>query len=600
MFSCKSMSTSCPSMSSRTDSFSDRVNPSNLWKRIYNAHNYGDVLINLGTGHMSKKLEKNLGLASQHAYSVIDLKEEDGQSLLLLKNPWCEGTSWRGRSPHPSSASLAKADSDGLLDSTTPDVAPKWSSSTTFPRPQDPCTPGTFWINLNNIMQHFESIYLNWNPGLFSYRQDVHFAWGLVNATERGSPGCFVNHPQYAVSTTSGGVLWLLLCRHFKNVSEPTDDLMDLQETMKDDLSGHISIYAYARGGQRVYTSDAALERGPYVDSPQTLLRLDIPAGTSYTVVASEQGLSASAHTFTLSAFANSPITLEPVTSPYPHSTTLPGSWTQATAGGNAHSPTYSRNPQFSLSVNTPTSLTLLLETLQQDINVHIKLCHSSGGKRIISSLKRRDILADSGDYRRQSCIAELDNLGPGTYTIIGSTFESDQIAAFSLRVDSTSQVTLKRLPPENAGRLPVKLAPASFPDSATKIGCEIIPRKMLKLSLSVSAHSVKQMTTGATQQPLPPLRLTIELGRGPDKQVVFASNRGEFAHPTVGIRTEDVDLWPEMRKQGEMIVVLERLIGGSGREMISRKEQFAMELWLDGVVDVDKAIQVGKWMEWD
>ncbi|KAF2096321.1 cysteine proteinase [Rhizodiscina lignyota] len=573
----------------------DRVNPCNLWKRIYNAHNYGDVLVNLGTGKMSRRLERDLGLAAQHAYSVLDLKEEDGQRLLLLKNPWVEGTSWRGRSRHQSSTALTGQNGDSLVDGDAKDP-------TDFPKPHEPHTPGTFWIDLNNIMQHFESIYLSWNPGLFSRRQDVHFAWDLSDANKRGSPDCFVNHPQYAVSSASGGVLWLLLCRHFKNISEPTDDLLDLQETMKSDLSGHISIYAYARNGQRVYTSDGALERGPYVDSPQTLLRLDIPANSTYTIVASEQDLSTSVHTFTLSAFANSPISLEPVTDKYTHSITVPGSWNPASAGGNATSPTYSRNPQFSLTVTSPTSLTLLLETLQQDINVHVKLTHSSGGKRITSTLKRRDILVDSGDYRRQSCVAELEDLGPGTYTIIASTFEPDQIAAFSLRLDSTTSVTLKRLPPENAGRLPLKLAPALFPGSATRIACSIMPLKMLHLSLFVryiNPHPPSN-SSQTSKHPLPPLRLSIEIGRGPNRQDFFCSNGGEYDDPAVGIRTGDIDLWPEMRKQGEIMLVLERLVGGAGTEVVGGGEQFAVELWLEGVVDVDRAIQIGKWTEWE
>ena len=64
---------------------------------MFNAFSYGDVMVTLGTGNMSTKAEREHGLVGLHDYAVLDLKEEDDQKLLLVKNPWCEGTSWRGR-----------------------------------------------------------------------------------------------------------------------------------------------------------------------------------------------------------------------------------------------------------------------------------------------------------------------------------------------------------------------------------------------------------------------------------------------------------------------------------------------------------------------
>ncbi|KAK3068889.1 hypothetical protein LTS18_000492, partial [Coniosporium uncinatum] len=252
----------------------DSTGPNALWQRIFNGFRYGDVLVTMGTGQMSNRVERELGLAGQHAYAVLDMKEEDEHKFLLLKNPWCEGTSWRGTLPRSSSMQNVAAMGNDITDD-----ASVSASSGSFPRPQEQYAPGIFWIDLNNALQHFESIYLNWNPGLFSHRQDIHFSWDLSDPVKRGSPGNFVNHPQFAFTCKGGGPVWLLLCRHFSDISEKSDDPDKLQTIIANDLSGHISIYVYDRQGRRVYISDGPLERGPYVDSPQTLLRMEVDPG---------------------------------------------------------------------------------------------------------------------------------------------------------------------------------------------------------------------------------------------------------------------------------------------------------------------------------
>ncbi len=54
------------------------------------------MLITVGTGKLSQCEEQGLGLAGEHDYAILDLKEQGGQQLLLVKNPWSEGTAWRG------------------------------------------------------------------------------------------------------------------------------------------------------------------------------------------------------------------------------------------------------------------------------------------------------------------------------------------------------------------------------------------------------------------------------------------------------------------------------------------------------------------------
>ena len=125
---------------------------------------YGDVLVTAGTGKMSTRQERELGLEGQHSYVVLDMKETDHDRLLLIKNPWVEGKGWRG--PRPSavtamdaSAFISSGGSSNSLESYHRDSVPT----------QDRPHPTTFWIGLEQVIQHFESLYLNWNPGLFQF-----------------------------------------------------------------------------------------------------------------------------------------------------------------------------------------------------------------------------------------------------------------------------------------------------------------------------------------------------------------------------------------------------------------------------------------------
>ena len=62
-------------------------------------------MITLGTGKFSLKEEKELGLAGEHDYAVLDMKEHGSQRLMLVKNPWCDGMVWKGSALMPGSES---------------------------------------------------------------------------------------------------------------------------------------------------------------------------------------------------------------------------------------------------------------------------------------------------------------------------------------------------------------------------------------------------------------------------------------------------------------------------------------------------------------
>lgn len=584
---------------------SDDFEPDRLWQRISTSFNFGDVLITMGTGKMSCKTERELGLAGEHDYAVLDLREIEGQRLLFIKNPWCEGTSWRGKlNGSNGSGREDESQSSWHLAVASEDDDTLVQNSRDLLNADDQLSPGTFWMDLDNVIQNFESIYLNWNPGLFANRQDLHFAWDLApdetgKNRPRGRYASLSQHPQYSITAAKGGIIWVLLWRHFQN-AVPADATVEEIENDRYgvELKGHMSLIAFSSSGRRVALPEGAVEKGWFVDSPQTVIQLDCKPGESITLVPAEQELPAVKHTFTISAFSNSPITLAEAGPRYFYTKTYVGSWTKDTAGGNAHSPKYSTNPQYSLTVTHKTALSLLLETPNEEIHVHVKLVHSTGHR--IHTCRNRDIVFDSKDYRRGCCLAESPEVEPGRYTIICSTFEPQQLSDFTLLVESSQPVPVIPLPREGAGRIRLELSPVTFKQSQNKMAAPLLPQRMVKFygiarRLDEGNLSRRGPDDGVQRAPsfnLSLLKLSIETGRGPNRGVLVSSNDGEYSDCAGGIRMDDIDLSPEMRRQGELWIVLDRIYASTE----DSEERLVVELF----VDQPNSIASGDWQAWD
>ncbi len=542
-----------------------------LWHRIWNAFTYGDVLVTLGTGKMTPREEKDLGLASEHDYAILDMKEIDDTRFLLVKNPWSEGTVWKSSFYGANASPITEVDTSNTHRT---QIQQSGRGSDHLP------DPGTFWIDLNSVMQNFESIYLNWNPCLFTCRQDTHFTWDL--AVARAFDGCFASNPQYAVGSRAGGVIWVLLGRHFQTGEGKPDFNENAGSAITKAHPGFISLYAFSNGGKRVLLRDGAIHRGPYVDSPQTLLRLDLPPNTTYTIVVSEQSLRAAKLNFTLSAFSRKPIILEPAPERYPYINIQSAAWTLSTAGGNASSATYPINPQFSLHLPACSDAVLFVETTSPDISVHVKLVWGSGKR--VTSIAARDIVGESGDYRRGCALAELQAVHAGEYSIVCSTFEPGQLGSFTLRVGTMVDCIVKRIPAEGAGRLNIKMPLAIFPPGVERILAPLLPQRLMKFKAIARYHSTSGGKTRAG--PRSPITLALELGQGPNKEVLELSGKGEFGDAPMGVRVSDVDWLPNMQRRGGVWIVLERL-GGSSTSM---EELIEVELLSEG------NIQFGEW----
>ena len=579
-YTCKSKFT-CVVMRVFSKNLRTDIVPDQLWSRLYKAFTFGDVLATLGTGQMTARQERELGLEGQHSYVVLDIKETESDRLLLVKNPWVEGRGWLG--PRPSTEQL-----DAL--STTSDSSKDGLAiyhRDTKPTP-DRRFPTTFWIGLEQVIRHFESLYLNWNPGLFRYRQDIHFEWSIDGSVEEENR-CIVSYPQFLFHSQDASPVWFLLSRHLRATSSDSEEEPNtLVDTSDDTPKGYISIFVCPGKGNRLYIKDACLERSDYVTTPQCLLRWDADANSAYTVVIDQEELPTSTYTFSLSAFSNSRIELEPATPKYPISKTVTGDWTKQTAGGGTGSAQYFQNPQYSLHVKKRARLAILLTSTDEKNALHAKLTLGYG-KRIYR-LNSRDVLADTGDHRARCVFTETKTLEPGMYTIVCSLFEAGQTGDYTLRVDSTEEVILEPIPRDGAGLILNRLAPVCFRPDVNEVIAPILVRRLACYIIVV--HFSKRTTPRASGVPRisrSPLRFSVEHGRGPERKFVISSEQGRYSD-AVTIRTESVDIDPEMYPDRTLNLVLDRLSGPGG----------PVEEWydVDLYTDVPNACSVGVWRD--
>jgi hypothetical protein len=324
--------------------------------------------------------------------------------------------------------------------------------------------------------------------------------------------------------------------------------------------TGFISVYVFDANGERVYVSESYVHRGPYVDSPQTSVKLSMPANACYTIVAAEQYLPLPKYSFTISTFSTSPVKVAPAKS-YTYQLSTEGSWAPKIAGVTAATHRLTSHPQYKLTLTAASPVRILLETADEDIAVHVKLLFS-GGERV-SEVTSGRILADSGDYKRHCALAALDRLEAGAYTLIVATHQPGQSGKFRLRIDSQAECAVAHLRGEDAGWLTVSppllvLAPG--------VDRMIAP---LQFSRLLRVRAVAEYVGAERAALMSPAKISLELGQGPNKQTLAVSSHGEYGDAVVGLRTGAVDLRPALCDMGGVWVVVERLANARSFEQM-------------------------------
>jgi calpain-7 len=457
-------------------------------------------------------------------------------------------------------------------------------------------------------MQNFESIFLNWDPRIFNYREDTHFVWH-IEAGDDGS-GSVAHNPQFAVTVREKDDVWILLSRSFRDNRDKASQISDAfndgtinPHTLTengDPLKAYTGLAVYSANGDMVYLAEGDVERTPLVTSPQVLLRWRTTAAGIYTIVLSHTDLPPSSYNFTLSVFSGKDVQIDPVKPKYRCNVSIDGSWDTQTSGGNVQNPDYYDNPQFSIAVPASTPLALLIETpsTSKEIPIHLSLVHSCG--RRVSMLKSQDVITHTGTYQNRYAFTTLSNIQAGQYTLIASTFEKGQHAKFSIRIDSDYEIKVSPLPRDGAGLISVKFPSIVLGYRMMRIATILRPKRLVRLYLVAnfqklrSFHSIDRTSSSVVHSPF---RISLELGRGPERKIILESCEGEWSTGD-RVRTSAVDIGPDtahLAGKEEMYLVFERLTAVDGDQR-GGEELFEICAWCDA----PDALAWGQWRNWE
>ncbi|KAK9315695.1 hypothetical protein V1522DRAFT_409212 [Lipomyces starkeyi] len=380
----------------------DHIDISRLWHRIIVSWHYQDLLLTVGTGKLSREEELSVGLISEHDYAILDLRVlDDDKRVVLIKNPWSYGHSF-----------AIQGSLRGLQDKL-------------------PVPSGCFWMEFSQMCMRFSSLYLNWNPQLFKYKRQVHFDWNMRNGTADKS---LYLCPQYALENPNSVAVnvWILLDRHIR---------------IKNDAKTYIALYVFNDPGTRIWMRKSTIITTKFVDSRQTLVRLEVPPKTSYTIVAAAQTDVSEINYFSLFVYCTVPVNLLPASDGLAHG--ISGQWTELTAGGNILSATFACNPQFRLVVPKETSLQLFVET-SATIPVHAQIVW--GGGRRVQTVRQRDIVLHTGEYSVGCALSKQAQMMAGEYTVVVSLYEAGIMGDFDLQIISSESCVISRLSDLSSG----------------------------------------------------------------------------------------------------------------------------------------------------
>ncbi|DBA04343.1 TPA: hypothetical protein N0F65_002105 [Lagenidium giganteum] len=521
-----------------------------LWEQMKSAFHYGDCIITMTTGEISKEQEKVIGLVPMHVYAVLNVYEtsDAGEKLRLLqlKNPWRK-MSWRG--------AFSKFDKrwDSALGAELrafqAQSYPKMSSSSD----ED---DGMFWIDIEDVKHYFDSLYLNWNPALFPFRTVWHEHWPVELGPANDSTTLGFN-PQYSLTfkrrngtdlgqAPTSCTVWVLLSRHVREVERNADN------TAQQFLTLHV--YG-GTGGQRVFYNQNALFRGTYSNNPHTLVSLDVDFAKdpepSFTLVPSQYEKFASLD-YTLSVFSTTPFSCRSV----PHVETITSfvvddEWDSLSAGGRPLFSSFMNNPQYHIQVVRPyRDLRLVLDTptgtpvnLRVVIGAQDRVCGVVG-------LKSHIRVISSGEYRPGFCMMaiEADELPPASdIVVIPSAFEADVVGKFKLHVlcDPPNALTKPLLlPPEGHGLGMIKLtgcwdSQLGSAAGCASYGCYTFNPKFLVHVLAECEMFVRLLlistTDGAKKKTLPSLNVSIFESNSEGSLLLSSNPRNAFEGASSG-----------------------------------------------------------------
>lgn len=344
--------------------------PENM-AQLWDLHSKGKITLGLGTGNLSPELSRQLNLITDHDYVVENY--DPVERKLHIKNPWA--------TQNEASDRIVQLQESELV--------------------------------------HVSYFYVNWDPlHLFKFQAKVHF----INNVDPEDFTRLYRKPQFSLQNTSFSAqeIWLLLEKHLP---------------IKEDLKTHIKVYQTV-SGERVLVSSQYPETNKDDGSSNTrlqLVKLTLAPKSAYTVVI----VSSSSGAFTMCSYNNIGPNFGPIKAKDKYANKLEpvsGEWKGPTLGGNWLLPSYVKNPQFDVEINSEnTRLDMaLFSSPEKAVNMHFFFADKDDIGVSIRNFDKSKLVF-SNDYTASFQHKEVEYLQKGHYKLVLSCFDNETAAKYDL-----------------------------------------------------------------------------------------------------------------------------------------------------------------------
>lgn len=406
------------------------------WQRMVSGTRDGDVLITISTGDMSEAEEERLGLVTSHAYAVLDARQVGSLRMLQVKNPWAH-REWSGRFSARDRASWT----------------PEMQRALNFdPAMSSRVDNGIFWMEYNDVLTHFHSVHLNWNPNLLAHSVVRHAMWPAKYGIPDDSYNIGYN-PQWALTFDvparftaekgRGALVWVVMTRH-ETVTDKTREHEVGSRAPRDDAKHvYLGMYIYGPdqgGGTRIYRPTKPFFQGVHTSSVHSLANFEVSGGTQrYTLVLSQADERFADVYYTMQVFSRAPIKVDKAWPAMAKEAAVTGKWTAATAAGPVGGTRYFENPQFRVQIMREGPVAFRLELPStRDISGNVALYRSGGGGSTRVTSHGEELLNGRHTTYSHKLAMQETVLPAGEYVAVVSTYHEGETGDFKLVVGTT------------------------------------------------------------------------------------------------------------------------------------------------------------------
>jgi hypothetical protein len=373
-----------------TSSFDSNDKRTAFWKELLQLRK-NNVL--LGCSFSDAEGRPYMGLQSNHAYGLLDVREVNNLQMLLLRNPWGEGE-WTGRFS---------------------DSSPEWTNDLKAKLSLVVANDGCFWMCYEDFLAAFTRVFI----GEISNKDPLTVVgeWNAQSCGGCSNTPAWRSNPQYLV-----------------DVKRPANYAIVIeQDTKSTQKLRHIGfeIFEWSDTGKCLVLPSKTTQCA-FTNSAQNTLRIELKAGR-YCVIPSTFDAGVLGR-FSISLYGAGSITaLEEAR----YRCDVQSEWGSNTSGGCTNHPTWKNNPKFVLTSKPNAKVTIVLVQAPKP-NPYAIAVYAYNDASLSSTIEGDFVFMRGMESSRTIPLAS------GSCILMPCTYEAGLRGAFSITVYSNEPIHLQ------------------------------------------------------------------------------------------------------------------------------------------------------------